>query len=92
LNIIALNAKTTKEPVDDWIKQGDGSTMASDVLRLKIANHSSSLNESDTEDEQNSAIDEIMRNDIIDSDSEDVDTDHEEPLNILVFILLKKCR
>lgn len=65
----------------DWVLQEDGSTTASDHLREKITEAAANLNGSDTDDEcVNPVIDETLRSDFMDSDSESLDSDHEDPL------------
>lgn len=66
---------------DDWSKQDDETTTATDELREKIAIAAAGLNESDSEDEVNNPyIDESLRSDVIDSDSESIESDQEDPL------------
>lgn len=66
----------------DWVPQEDGSITASDQLRRKISEAAANLNMNDeTEDEcSNALIDDAMRPDILESDSESIDSDHEDPL------------
>ncbi|RWS31250.1 KAT8 regulatory NSL complex subunit 2-like protein [Leptotrombidium deliense] len=65
----------------DWIKQEDESTTASDYLRLKIAEAAANVNESDSENDLNNPlVDDTLRSDVIDSDSESMDSDKEDPL------------
>ena len=70
----------------DWVRQDDDTTVATDELRLKITEAAAELNTeaavgSDTDDDSsNPLITESLRPDLIESDSESIDTDHEDPL------------
>ncbi|RWS11728.1 KAT8 regulatory NSL complex subunit 2-like protein [Dinothrombium tinctorium] len=65
----------------DWVKQEDESTTASDYLRQKIAEAAANINDSDSENDlSNPLVDETFRSDVIDSDSESMDSDQEDPL------------
>lgn len=65
----------------DWVQQEDGSITASDQLRKKIAEAAANLNFSESDDDcANALVDEVLRPDAMDSDSESIDSDHEDPL------------
>lgn len=65
----------------DWVKQEDETSTATDELRMKIGEAAIALNESDTEDEWNNPlVEETLNPDVIDSDSESIDSDQEDPL------------
>ncbi|KAI1290151.1 KAT8 regulatory NSL complex subunit 2 [Halotydeus destructor] len=66
---------------EDWQKIDDDTTTATDELREKIAEAAANLNESDSEDDTtNPLVEDSLRSDIIDSDSESIDSDQEDPL------------
>lgn len=63
----------------NWIKQEDDSITASDHLRRKIIE--SKLHVDNTDDDLNDPlVENTFRTDVIDSDSESIDSDYEEPL------------
>lgn len=65
----------------DWVKQEDDTSTATDELRSKISEAAAALNESDSEDDVNNPlIEETLNPDVIDSDSESIDSDQEDPL------------
>jgi len=66
----------------NWIKLDDDSITASDHLRRKIVESSKLQHAENTDDEDlnDPQVENTFRTDIIDSDSESIDSDHEEPL------------
>ena len=64
-----------------WIKQEDESIIASDHLRQKIAEAAIKMSENESDEEfNNPTLEEILRSDVIDSDSENMDSDQDDPL------------
>lgn len=59
-----------------WTKQEEETTIATDELRMRIAEAAASLHESDDDP----AVDQTLRGDIVDSDSESADSEAEDPL------------
>lgn len=77
----------------DWIKNHDDEmiTTASDELRIKISeaaelnyhhdnSDSANFTDDDNSNNNNPLIEETLRNDILDSDSESIDSNHDDPL------------
>jgi len=65
----------------DWIKQEDESITASEHLRQKIAEAAIKMSENESDEEVNNpTLEEILRSDVIDSDSENMDSDQDDPL------------
>jgi KAT8 regulatory NSL complex subunit 2 len=65
----------------DWVQLEDNSITASDHLRKKIAESANNLNSSYSDDECAYAlVDDVLRSDAMESDSESVDSNNEDPL------------
>lgn len=66
----------------NWVQQEDGSITASEQLRKKISEAAANLNVAEDDDDEsgNALVEDVMRPDIMDSDSESIDSDHEDPL------------
>lgn len=65
----------------DWVQQEDNSITASDQLRKKIAESVAHLSTSYSDEECSHAlVDDIFRSDVMESDSESVDSNNEDPL------------
>ena len=65
----------------NWIKLEDDSVTASDNLRRKIIESKAHIDATDEdEDLYDPLVENTFRSDMIDSDSESIDSDHEEPL------------
>ena len=64
-----------------WTKQEDNSVTASEFLRQKIIEKSSTNEDKESDDELNNPlVDSCFRSDLIDSDSESIDSDQDEAL------------
>lgn len=62
-----------------WVRQEDDTVAASDELCQKVVEAAANLNESDDEF-HNPPIEQTLRNDVLESDPESVDSDQEDPL------------
>jgi hypothetical protein len=70
-----------KRRAEFWQKQEDDTTSATETLRSRIAEAAANTNESDAEEDcNNPQIEDTLRSDIIDSDSESIDSDVDDPL------------
>ncbi|XP_054161748.1 KAT8 regulatory NSL complex subunit 2-like [Oppia nitens] len=64
----------------DWVQLEDQSVTASDHLRKKMVESVSNLSASNDDDCSNTFVEDVLRSDPLDSDSESVDSNCEEPL------------
>lgn len=64
----------------NWIKQEDNSIIASEYLNRKIFESRFNLENTDDEDVTDPLVENTFRTDAIDSDSESIDSDQEDPL------------